>query len=209
LAGEDLDKYPRTLENDIAICEQLGVDILFCPTNLYNNFEIEINANKKGYILEGLARVGHFDGVLRVVNKLFNIVRPTKAYFGKKDAQQLYMIKKMVNDFFMPIEIIACDIIRESCGLAMSSRNRYLSSFDIPSKIYKSLIIARDLISKGEVNISLIKNYMLEELSNIEIDYIAFVDREFEYIEEVIPDNSIILIATKIENTRLIDNIWV
>jgi len=131
LEGEDLDKYPRKLQADLEICKRAGVDAVFTPTpeNMYSEDEILIKAPKvKGYILEGFFRPGHFDGVLQIVNKLFNIIKPTRAYFGKKDAQQLYLIKQMVKNFFFDIEIVPVDTVREKDGLAFSSRNVYLSN---------------------------------------------------------------------------------
>jgi len=114
LEGEDLDKYPRKDEADKKICQLAGVDILFMPTvdSIYSRDELKILAPKiRGFILEGAKRAGHFDGVLQVVMKLLNIVKPTRAYFGKKDAQQLALIDSMVRDYFMDIEIVPCDIV--------------------------------------------------------------------------------------------------
>ena len=130
LAGEDLDKYPKKFEADSKICELAGVDYIFAPNieDMYDNDEVLIKAPQiKGYILEGHFRPGHFDGVLQIVLKLFNIVKPTKAYFGKKDAQQLVLIKQMVKNLFLDIQIVEGETIREKSGLAMSSRNVYLN----------------------------------------------------------------------------------
>jgi len=213
LPGEDLDKYPRRLEADFTICKRAGVDAVFTPTpeNMYTDDEVLIKAPKvKGYILEGFNRPGHFDGVLQVVNKLFNIIRPTRAYFGKKDAQQLYLIKQMVDNFFFDIEIVECETKREKDGLALSSRNIYLSDEERKRalSISKALKRAAKLSSKTK-NIEEIKKEMLEILDVDELQYIAFVDRNFNYIDEIKPSNTIILIAAKVGNTRLIDNIWI
>ncbi len=213
LPGEDLDKYPRRLEADFEICRRAGVDAVFTPSskNMYSNDEVLIKAPKvKGYILEGFNRVGHFDGVLQVVNKLFNIIRPTRAYFGKKDAQQLYLIKQMVNNFFFDTEIIECETKREKDGLALSSRNIYLNDKERKRalSISKSLKRAAKLSSKI-YDIEEIKKEMLEVLDVDELQYIAFVDRDFNYINKVIPNNTIILIAAKVGETRLIDNIFI
>jgi pantoate--beta-alanine ligase len=213
LPGEDFNKYPRRLEADFEICRRAGVDAVFTPTpeNMYSDDEILIKAPKvKGYILEGFFRPGHFDGVLQVVNKLFNIIRPTHAYFGKKDAQQLYLIKQMVKNFFFDIEIVECDTVREKDGLALSSRNIYLN--DIERK--RALTISKALkraakLSTSIKNTKTIKEEMLKILDVDELQYIAFVDRDFNYIKEIIPGNTIILIAAKIGGTRLIDNIFV
>jgi len=213
LPGEDLDKYPRKLQADLEICKRAGVDAVFTPTpeNMYSEDEILIKAPKiKGYILEGFFRPGHFDGVLQVVNKLLNITKPTRAYFGKKDAQQLYLINQMVKNFFFDIEIVPVDTVREKDGLAMSSRNVYLSHEERKRalSISKALKRAAKLSSKT-LNIEEIKKEMLEILDVDKLQYIAFVDRDFNYIEKIIPGNTIILIAAYVGSTRLIDNIWI
>jgi len=213
LPGEDFEKYPRKLEADFEICKRAGVDAVFTPTpdNMYSEDEILIKAPKvKGYILEGFFRPGHFDGVLQVVNKLFNITKPTKAYFGKKDAQQLYLIKQMVKNFFFDIEIVEGETIREKDGLALSSRNVYLSENDRKRalSISKALKTAAKLATKTD-NIEEIKKEMLKILDVDKLDYIAFVDRDFNYIQKIIPNNTIILIAAYVSNTRLIDNIFI
>ena len=213
LPGEDFNKYPRKLESDLEICKRAGVDAVFTPNkeNMYSEDEILVKAPKvKGYILEGFFRPGHFDGVLQVVNKLFNITKPTRAYFGKKDAQQLYLINQMVKNFFFDIEIIPVDTVREKDGLALSSRNVYLS----PNERKRALTISKALkraakLSTKTQNIEDIKKEMLEILDVDELQYIAFVDRDFNYIDKIIPQNTIILIAAKIGTTRLIDNIWI
>jgi len=213
LPGEDFSKYPRKLEADIEICKRAGVDAIFTPTpeNMYNKDEILIKAPKiKGYILEGHFRPGHFDGVLQVVNKLFNIIRPTRAYFGKKDAQQLYLIKQMVKNFFFDIEIVECDTIREKDGLALSSRNVYLNEKERKRALSISKALKRAAkLSSTIKDIKTIKKEMLKILDVDELQYIAFVDRDFNQIKEIIPNNTIILIAAKVGDTRLIDNIWI
>ena len=213
LPGEDFEKYPRKMEADLEICKRMGVDAVFLPTpeNMYNSDEVLVKApNIKGYILEGHFRPGHFDGVLQVVNKLFNITKPTRAYFGKKDAQQLYLIKKMVQDFFLDIEIVEVDTVREKDGLALSSRNIYLSEEERKRAltISKALKRAAKLSTKTK-NIEEIKKEMLEILEVDELQYIAFVDRDFNSISEIIPQNTIILIAAFVGKTRLIDNIFI
>jgi pantoate--beta-alanine ligase len=212
LPGEDLDKYPKKFEADRKICELAGVDYIFAPniSDIYSEDEVMIKAPKiKGYILEGHFRPGHFDGVLQIVLKLFNIVKPKKAYFGRKDAQQLYLIKQMVKNLFLDIEIIEGDTIREKSGLALSSRNVYLSKEEKQKalSISKALKLAAKL-SVNEKNCEIIKKEMLKVLE-IDIQYIAFVDREFNYIQEIKPKNSIILVAGFVGDTRLIDNIYI
>jgi len=213
LEGEDLDKYPRKLESDLEICKRAGVDGVFIPKteNMYNEDEILIKAPKvKGYILEGFFRPGHFEGVLQVVNKLFNIIKPTRAYFGKKDAQQLYLIKQMVKNFFFDIEIVPVDTVREKDGLALSSRNVYLSNKERKRALSISKALKRAAkLSTVTNDIEKIKNEMLQILDIDKLQYIAFVDRNFNKIEKIIPNNTIVLIAAFIGSTRLIDNIWI
>ncbi len=213
LPGEDFNKYPRRLEADFEICKRAGVDAVFTPSpeNMYSEDEILVKAPKiKGYILEGFFRPGHFDGVLQVVNKLFNIIRPTRAYFGKKDAQQLYLIKQMVKNFFFDIEIIEGETIREKDGLAMSSRNIYLSEEERKRALSISKALKRAAkLSMSTKNIEKIKEEMLKILDVDKLQYIAFVDRDFNYIEKIQPNNTIILIAAYVGSTRLIDNIWI
>ncbi len=213
LPGEDLDKYPRKLQSDLEICKRAGVDAVFIPKNenIYNKDEILIKAPKiKGYILEGFFRPGHFDGVLQIVNKLFNIIKPKRAYFGKKDAQQLYLIKQMVKNFFFDIEIVPVDTVREKDGLALSSRNIYLSENERKRALSISKALKRAAkLSVSTTNIEKIRNEMVKILDVDELQYIAFVDRNFNYIDKIIPSNTIILIAAYIGTTRLIDNIWI
>ncbi len=216
LEGEDLDKYPRRDEADKKICELAGVDILFMPTidSMYNQDELKISAPKvRGYILEGAKRPGHFDGVLQVVLKLLNITTPTRAYFGKKDAQQLALITQMAKDYFLDTEIVPCEIVRDSDGLALSSRNVYLSEDERKRalSLSRSLKLASDMVAKGELNCKKIKGQMRQELlkSVDKLDYVAIVNREFKEIDKVEIGNSIILAAAFVGTTRLIDNIWV
>jgi pantoate--beta-alanine ligase len=210
LPGEDLDKYPKKFEADSKICELAGVDYIFAPNiqDMYDKDEVLIKAPKiRGYILEGHFRPGHFDGVLQIVLKLFNIVKPKKAYFGKKDAQQLSLIKQMVKNLFLDIEIIECKTIREKSGLALSSRNVYLNEEEKQKalSISKALKLAAKL-SVTQKNCEIIKKEMLKVLE-IDVQYIAFVDKEFNYIDTIEPKNTIILIAGFVGDTRLIDNI--
>ena len=214
LPGEDLSKYPRKEEADFKICELSGVDILFYPSvqDIYGLDEIALVApNVRGYILEGHSRPGHFDGVLTVVMKLFNMVRPTRAYFGKKDAQQLALITQMVQNFFMNIEIVPMETVRESDGLALSSRNVYLQENERIEalKLSHSLKQATRLIMQGEWNVTVIQTTMHEILAPLEVEYVAIVNRSFQAIEKIDIGNTIILVAAKVGTTRLIDNMWI
>jgi pantoate--beta-alanine ligase len=212
LPGEDLDAYPRKDEADKKICQMCKVDYVFMPeiSTMYTKEEVLIKAPNKGYVLEGKTRPGHFDGVLQVVLKLFNLTQPTNAYFGKKDAQQLTLIMQMVKNLFIPINIIPCEIIREDDGLALSSRNIYLDATQRKDAllISKSLYMAGSLISKGERNVQAVKNKIYEIMQTLDVEYVAIVDREFNELENIEPKNTIILVVARFGNTRLLDNIW-
>jgi len=214
LEGEDLDAYPRKEEADKKICELSGVDYLFYPTTemMYGDDEVSLNApSVRGYVLEGFSRPGHFSGVLTVVNKLLNIVTPTRAYFGKKDAQQLMLIETMVENLFMPVEIIAMDTVREKDGLAMSSRNVYLNEQERHNalNIIKSLRVATQMVMRQELKVAEIKKEMLMLLSPLEVEYVTIVNRKFQPILEVEIGNTIILVEALSGKTRLLDNIWI
>ncbi len=215
LEGEDLETYPRREEADSKICQLAGVDILFMPTAdiMYEKDELRIGAPAiKGYILDGEKRPGHFDGMLQVVMKLLNLSGAKRAYFGKKDAQQLVLITQMARNYFLPCEIIACDIVRDEHGLALSSRNAYLCE-DQKSRalaLSKSLKRASRRVMAGEVESDAIIVEMKAVLKEADaIDYIAIVNRNFERLERIELGNTIILVAAWVGNTRLIDNIWI
>jgi len=215
LEGEDLDAYPRKEASDLAICERIGVDIVFMPSidAMYGEDELKIMAPlKAGYILEGSTRPGHFDGMLQIVMKLLNLTQATKAYFGKKDAQQLALIMKMVNEYFINVEIIPCEIIRDSNGLALSSRNAYLSEPQILQALLlsRSLNSASNLIKQKQLNTQVIKESMFKTLEGVDrVDYVQIVDRQFRAIDAIEKGNTIILVAAYVGSTRLIDNLWV
>ncbi|HHO41986.1 MAG TPA: pantoate--beta-alanine ligase [Epsilonproteobacteria bacterium] len=215
LEGEDLEKYPRKEDADIEICRLAGVDILFMPTieQMYYKDELIILAPKiRGYILEGAKRPGHFDGMLQIVMKLLNLTSPTRAYFGKKDAQQLSLVTQMVHDYFMNIEIVPCEIVRDKDGLALSSRNVYLSSQERlrALSISRSLQKASQMVMAKEFRVDVITEAMRIILRDVDsIEYVKVVDRFFYPIEEVKPQASIILVAAFVGKTRLIDNLWI
>ena len=162
-------------------------------------------------MLEGQIRPGHFDGVCRVLNKFFNLIKPQRAYFGQKDAQQLLIVQKMVKDFFIDIEIKACQIVREADGLAISSRNAYLNEAELLEalKLSRALKKAKSLIDLGTLSSAEIKKAMKEILEPLEIDYIAITDKNLIARDNVVLDNTLILLAVRVGKTRLIDNIWV
>jgi len=214
LEGEDLDAYPRKEEADRKICEVAGVDILFMPTidQMYEADELCIGAPAiRGYILEGEKRPGHFDGMLQVVMKLLNLSSATRAYFGKKDAQQLALISQMVKNYFMDVQIVPCEIVRDERGLALSSRNVYLSEEEKVRALSLSSALKRaaKLVMAGEVDVAAIKQAMMQILSVADsVEYIAVVDRQFRLLKRVERGNTIILVAARVGKPRLIDNIW-
>ena len=218
--SEDFDKYPRTLDADTMLCDGEGVDIVFAPnaTEMYgggrlSNDTLTYVCPPYFYVdkLCGKSRVGHFDGVCTVVLKLFNIVQPDCAYFGQKDAQQVIIIKKMVGDLNIPIEIIKCPIIREDSGLALSSRNKYLSEEGKKDALVLSKILQniQACFFKGITNIDALKETAYSFLTDKhELEYLEILDGEtLEEIENA-SNNSIALIACRVENVRLIDNIY-
>ncbi|QOR61622.1 pantoate--beta-alanine ligase [Sulfurovum sp. ST-21] len=215
LEGEDFDAYPRKEEADSRICELAGVDILFMPTidQMYEKDELCIGAPAiRGYILEGEKRPGHFDGMLQIVMKLLNLSSATRAYFGKKDAQQLALIIQMVKNYFMQVQIIPCEIIRDEKGLALSSRNVYLTREEKQRALClsRSLKRASKMVMAGELDVETIKKEMLAVLSETDrVEYVAIVDREFKALKRVEIGNTIILVAAWVGKPRLIDNIWI
>lgn len=218
--NEDYNKYPRTLEADYELCNSNGVSAVFAPSpaEMYGEGFILSN-NNLTYVcppfnytdtLCGKSRVGHFDGVCTVVNKLFNIVQPDFAFFGEKDAQQLIIIKKMVNDLNIPVEIIPCPIIREKSGLALSSRNKYLSEIDKQEALVLSKILnnIKACYNKGIRNVSALKETAFSLLSSkVELEYLEILDADT--LEETLDanNNSRVFIACKVGGVRLIDNI--
>lgn len=213
--NEDFDKYPRTLEKDAKLCENLGADIVFAPAvdEMYQDTkELTLVCPPYSAInkLCGKSRPGHFDGVATVVSKLFNITGCTKAYFGQKDAQQLFIIKKMVKDLNFNVEIISCPIVRENDGLALSSRNSYLKeeSREDALKLYKALKYAKELRQKGINDRQILCDSALKILEGTLVDYIEIVNPEtFEDWQDE-KEPALMLIAAKIAptDTRLIDN---
>jgi len=214
LEGEDLDQYPRKEEADQKICQLAGVDYLYYPDvkNMYEADEASIVApSVRGYILEGTSRPGHFSGVLTVVMKLLNIVQPTRAYFGKKDAQQLMLIQTMVKNFFMAVEIVPMETVRENDGLAMSSRNAYLTEDERQKaqKISLALKKATQLIMQKSLDVTSIIAAMMEVLAPLEVEHVAIVSREFKPLQQVEVNNTIILVEAVVGETRLLDNLWI
>ncbi len=213
--NEDFDKYPRDINRDLEIANSVGVDYLFNPDYKemypegYSTYVVMESLVDK---LCGTYRPGHFKGVLTIVNKLFNIVKPDRAYFGKKDYQQYKVIQKMVKDLNMDVEVIGCPLIREKDGLAMSSRNKYLSPEERKSalSLSKALFEAKKRFEEGETNPDklkeLIKN-IINSYPNTKIQYVEIVDSETLESKEKVEKGDIIALAVFVGSTRLIDNI--
>ncbi|MHC4075499.1 MAG: pantoate--beta-alanine ligase [Planctomycetota bacterium] len=215
--GEDFEKYPRPLENDLDICRGRDVDVVFVPTaeEMYPQEILTwVNADKLTKNLCGRFRPGHFRGVATVCAKLFNIVCPDAAFFGWKDAQQAVVIQRMVADLNMPLEIVLCPTVRDSDGLALSSRNQYLSSEQRRDAmyIYKSLQKAQELIAGGQRDVQAVVGQMKDVLNQpgtIEVEYVSIVNAaDLEELQQI-EGKVLIAVAAKIGRTRLIDNILV
>ena len=214
--SEDFNNYPRDVERDNKLLETEGVDYLFIPSieEIYSkNFQTYVSVEHVTKKLEGEIRPMHFRGVTTVVMILLNCVRPDFTFFGQKDAQQLAVIKQMVKDLFLDVEIISCPIVREPDGLAMSSRNVYLSTSERKEALvlHHSLELAKKIISAGERRVNFILSDMNELFSRIpsaHLDYIRIVEADtFEIVDELIEGNEYyVLVASKIGKTRLIDN---
>lgn len=216
-AGEDLDKYPRQLKKDAELCENAGVKIVFAPkvSEMYQEDKNNLTLICPSYSIVdklcGKSRPGHFDGVCSVVAKLFNLTKATRAYFGQKDAQQLFIIQKMVRDLNFDIEIVPCPIVREADNLALSSRNKYLTGNErkIALNISKALFEAKRLYKEGTLTKRAIIDNSLKLMADLDVEYIEFVDKNTFIEQEEINNDTLILIAARTPetNTRLIDNI--
>lgn len=215
--GEDFDKYPRDLANDRLIAAEAGADLIFAPSidEMYpEGYQTFVEVNELTKTLCGKSRPTHFRGVTTVVAKLFNIIKPDRAYFGQKDAQQAIVIKRMVKDLNMDIDIVVNPIIREADGLAMSSRNVYLSkeAREQATVLSYSLDYAREMILKGERDAEVIKNNITKLINQkplANIDYVSIVNIDTLLDLEHITGTILIALAVKFEKTRLIDNIIV
>ena len=214
---EDYDSYPRDLERDLGICEAEGADIVFHPevSEMYpGEMEFKIGINTMADVLDGVKRPGHFEGVVTVIGKLFNIIQPDIAVFGQKDRQQLMIIEQFTSDFNIPVKIIGVPTEREESGLAKSSRNVNLSEaeFNEASEIYTALLNAGEQIKNGTVNTDKIKSFIklhIEQQTSGTVDdlaiYTAHGLKSVEYIDEDV----IIFIAVQFKKARLIDNLYV
>ena len=216
--SEDLKKYPRDIKKDIKLLQGAGVDVLFLPKpkEIYlPGFSTFVSSPLLGTKLCGKSRPIHFRGVLTVVLKLFNIISPDRAYFGEKDFQQLVIIKKMVSDLNIPVKVVAVPTVREADGLAMSSRNVYLSEEQRTSArvIYKALSLAKRSALKGERSskklISMMKKEIFRARPKVKIDYLEVVDPATLEKKEKVVGATLIAVAAYVGATRLIDNILI
>ncbi len=214
--NEDYSIYPRVFEQDSKICEDFNVDYIFYPSenDFYEkNHLTYVKVNKISDILCGLTRKGHFEGVCTVVNKLFNIIKPDNAYFGKKDFQQYMILKKMVSDLSIDINVIGLPIVRDDDGLAKSSRNKYLSHKERKSSLYinKALFKSIDLVKNNNIDIYNLKSSIIDiikEGKENKIEYVEIIDTiNFEPAKKL-TKNTLVAVAVFCGKTRLIDNIF-
>jgi len=217
--NEDLAKYPRQLERDTNLLNSMGVDYLFCPLEMYNDHHCCF-VEPEGFddLREGRARPGHFRGVATIVTKLFNIVQPTTAYFGQKDAAQCVLIRRLVKDLNMDLDIQVMNTVREEDGLAMSSRNAYLNKEERKAAVilYKSLCAGREVYESAfasqmpidaEIIRETVECILKEEPLVSQIEYVAVDSKEtMQPLKEVGVDGAIVSIACKVGSVRLIDN---
>lgn len=220
--SEDLDKYPKTLDADMKLCQDAGVDLVFAPAaaemygegNILSNDFLTYVVPPYFYTdkLCAKSRIGHFDGVCTVVMKLFNIVQPEFAFFGQKDAQQLIIIKKMVKDLNVPVEVVSCPIVRDENGLALSSRNQYLSADEKNEALVLSKILfnIKACYNKGITEVKALSETALGFLNrNHELEYLEFVDKDTLESKSTADDNTLVLIALRLNKVRLIDNCFI
>lgn len=216
--GEDLERYPRTLEADCTRCRAHGVDAVFAPASdrfYAADFSTYVDESLCSRGLCGEFRPGHFRGVATVVTMLFNLVAPHTAIFGAKDAQQCGVIRKMVADLYMPVEVIVADTVRESDGLALSSRNRYLPEADRAKApaLYRCLLAAKAAVEAGECDASTISALFARELEReggFRIQYFTLSDaRTMAPVDRIVPGGTLAVVAVYLGDVRLIDNLLI
>jgi len=213
--NEDLARYPRDLPRDLGLLEAAGVDLVFAPqpAEVYPpGFDTVIEVRGVTDVLEGAVRPGHFAGVATVVAKLFNIVQPTRAYFGQKDAQQSVVIRKLVRDLNLPVEVIVAPTVREPDGLALSSRNSYLAPDQRAAApaIYRALSAARDRFAAGERGAEALREAMRAVIAAeplMSIDYVSVADAETLRELTIVERQALVSMAVRLGATRLIDNL--
>jgi pantoate--beta-alanine ligase len=210
---EDLDRYPRTLEADVAQLEQLGVDWVFAPSvaEMYPSGAIQtrVTAGEIGSLYEGRTRPGHFDGVLTVVSKLLNIAQPDVAVFGQKDAQQVFLVKRMVADLNLPVTVEVVQTVREQDGLALSSRNRFLDAKEKHAALGLSIALeaAESSADRGIDAVLAAAQSVLMGESMVQLDYLKVVNPEtFLPVDDGYQGKAVVLVAARVGTTRLIDN---
>lgn len=211
--NEDLEAYPRDFDRDSALCESIGADLIFCPSpvEMYHDPHAFVSIDTLSDTLCGKTRPIHFKGVCTVVSKLFNIVKPDRAYFGQKDAQQLAIIRRMVRDLNMDIEIVGCPIVREEDGLAKSSRNTYLNEEERKAALIlsKAVFLGKKMVEDGETSAAAVKEAMIKKIESepmAKIDYVEAVDGLSMQPVEEIKAPVLVAMAVYIGKTRLIDN---
>ncbi|THD59663.1 pantoate--beta-alanine ligase [Phenylobacterium sp.] len=210
--NEDLARYPRDLPRDLSLLEAAGVDLVFTPepAEMYPaGFDTVIEVRGVTDGLEGAVRPGHFAGVATVVAKLFNIVQPTRAYFGQKDAQQSVVIRKMVRDLDLPVQVVVAPTVRESDGLALSSRNSYLTPEQRAQAtvLYRALSSAKARFDAGERDAETLRHAMREALTGFTADYVSVADAETLQELDRLDGPAIASLAVRLGSTRLIDNL--
>lgn len=212
--GGDFDRYPRPLERDLALLEAEQIDLVFVPSNeeIYpRGFQTYVTVEEVTRPLEGAMRPGHFRGVATIVTKLFNIFQPDRAYFGQKDAQQVVVVKQLVRDLNIPVQIVVCETMREADGLAMSSRNTYLSPEERQAAtiLYRALCAAREKWERGErrgEGLRAVMREMLAQEPRAQVEYVSAADPETLQELERVEDRVLLSLAVRIGSTRLIDN---
>lgn len=215
--GEDFAKYPRTFEEDCRLLETERVDVLFAPNaaEMYPNGSVTtVTVSEVGDRLDGASRPGHFTGVATVVAKLFHVVGPTRTYFGQKDAAQLAVLRQMARDLNFDVELVGCAIVRDTDGLALSSRNKYLSAIEREQALvlHRTLLRLERMIAEGErQSITLVRSGMetLNAVTGIQVDYLAIVDANTLLPVTSVETGTLVAVAAYVGSTRLIDNFLV
>ncbi|MFL6137659.1 MAG: pantoate--beta-alanine ligase [Frankiaceae bacterium] len=212
--GEDLDRYPRSLDADLRLCRAAGAHLVFAPAveEMYaRGSQVRIAAGPLGERLEGSSRPGHFDGVLTVVAKLLHLVQPHVAVLGEKDAQQLAIVRRMVADLDFPLRVVGVPVVREPDGLAVSSRNRYLTADQRPAAaaLSRALGAGRAAARQGVVAVLEAASAVLGDEPGVRLDYLRLVNADFDDVPVAYRGAARLLVAAYVGTTRLIDNVEV
>jgi pantoate--beta-alanine ligase len=215
--NEDFDRYPRTIDDDLKLCAEAGVDVVYAPAvdEVYPGGQpiVKVTPGPMGEVLEGAFRPGFFTGVLTIVNKLLNLTSPDMAFFGQKDAQQLALVRRMVLDLNMPVEIVGVPTVRDEDGLAKSSRNRYLSPEERATALTlsRALFAGQEMAAEGADAVRDAANAVLEPTvatGRLVVDYLALVDpRDFSEVPPTFTGEAVLAVAARVGTTRLIDNL--